>query len=55
MQEIADILKSLTSIIESEYNIPQSEKDEVIDDIEIAIEQLESAKPKLGKLKNVCK
>lgn len=55
MQEMANVLKSLISIIESEKNISQSEKEEIVDDIEIAVEQLESMKPKMNRLKNVSK
>lgn len=55
MQEIANTLKTLINIIESDNSIPQSEKEDVVDDIELVVEQLESAKPKLSRVKNASK
>jgi hypothetical protein len=54
-KDMVELLKNLINTINIEQNIPQTEREEVIDDIEIAIEQLESTTPKLGRVKSASK
>ncbi|MFL0198696.1 hypothetical protein ACJDU8_24530 [Clostridium sp. WILCCON 0269] len=53
VKEILSLVSEVKKIIESE-EIDQDTKDEVIDDLEIVQEQVESKEPKLVKLKKAC-